>query len=172
MRPAGVLDWAWRQAGRLATASLAGRAPTGIGVQEMTQGAQLGSAVMFVQDLDRSVRFYRDVLALRVTDRSPTAALLISASGSQLILRAMGSNAAHGLGGLGVQYVIWTAAGKEDLDRCEQALKDRSAHRETRSSGPAAAVEGSDPDGIAVMITYPGPDQAPLHELPARIYGW
>ena len=62
--------------------------------------------------------------------------------------------------------------GEEDLDRCERALKERAAHRDTRGSGGVTAVEGRDPDDIVVMITYPGPDQAPLHELPLRIYGW
>jgi catechol 2,3-dioxygenase-like lactoylglutathione lyase family enzyme len=138
----------------------------------MAQGARLGSVIMFVQDLGRSVSFYTDVLALEVADRSATAALLISGEGSQLILRAMGSNAAHALGGVGVQYVTWTADGKEDLDRCERALKQRSAYRDTRASGGVMAVEGRDPDDIVVMITYPGPDQAPRHELPLRIYGW
>ena len=33
-------------------------------------------------------------------------------------------------------------------------------------------LEGRDPDDIAVMIIYPGPEQAPLHKLPVRIYGW
>ena len=83
----------------------------------MAHGARLSSVVVFVQDLDRSVSFYTDVLALEVADRSPTAALLVSAGGSQLILRAMGSNAAHALGSVGVQYVTWTADGKEDLER-------------------------------------------------------
>ena len=46
--------------------------------QQMAQGARLGSVVMFVHDLDRSVEFYAEVLALEVTDRSPTAALLTS----------------------------------------------------------------------------------------------
>ena len=127
---------------------------------------------MFVQDLDRSVDFYREVLALDVSDHSPTAALLTSGSGSQLILRAMGSGAVHSLGGVGLQYVIWTAEDEEDLDRCERALKKLSAHRETRIGGPVKAVEGRDPDNIVVMIIYPGPAQAPLHELPIRIYGW
>jgi len=97
----------------------------------MAQGARLGSVVIFVQDLDRSVTFYTEVLALKVSDRSPTAALLTSDSGAQLILRAMGSNAAHALGSVGVHYVIWTADGKEDLDRAERALRERSAHRQT-----------------------------------------
>jgi catechol 2,3-dioxygenase-like lactoylglutathione lyase family enzyme len=138
----------------------------------MAQGARLGSVVMFVQDLDRSVAFYTEILALKVSDRSPTAALLTSDSGAQLILRAMGSNAPHALGNVGVHYVIWTADGKEDLDRAERALRERSAHRQTRISAGIEAVEGRDPDDLVLMITYPGPDQLPLHELPVRIYGW
>jgi catechol 2,3-dioxygenase-like lactoylglutathione lyase family enzyme len=101
----------------------------------MARGARLGTVVMFVPDLDRSVSFYLEVLGLEVTDRSPTAALLISAEGSQLVLRSMGSNAPHALGSIGVQYVIWIADGKEDLDRAEGVLRGRSVHRQTRSSG-------------------------------------
>ena len=138
----------------------------------MAHGARLDSVVMFVHDLDRSVSFYSDVLKLHVADRSATAALLIGAKRSQLILRAMGRGAEHALGGVGVQYVIWTADDPDDLTRCEKALKDRSAWRDTRTTEHVTAVEGRDPDDIVVMITYPGPDQAPLHELPVRIYGW
>jgi catechol 2,3-dioxygenase-like lactoylglutathione lyase family enzyme len=138
----------------------------------MAHGAWIGSAVIFVQQLDRSVSFYRDVLTLEVTDQSPTAALLISPAGAQLILRAMGSTGAHSLGGVGMQYVIWTAAGPDELDRCERALKERSAHRSTRSSGEVTLVEGRDPDDVVLMVAYPGPDQVPLHKLPIRIYGW
>jgi catechol 2,3-dioxygenase-like lactoylglutathione lyase family enzyme len=138
----------------------------------MAYGSRLESAVMFVQNLDRSVAFYREVLGLEVSDHSPTACLLTSGSGSQLILRSMGSGAVHSLGGVGVQYVIWTAEDEADLDRCERVLKELSAHRETRVGGPVKAVEGRDPDDIVVMIIYPGPSQVPLHELPIRIYGW
>ena len=84
----------------------------------MAEGARLGSMVMFVHDLDRSVAFYADVLAMEVADRSPTAALLSSAGGAGLILRAMGGAAAHPLGSVGIPYVVWTAAGEEDLARC------------------------------------------------------
>jgi len=138
----------------------------------MADGVQLGSAVMFVQDLDRSVSFYTELLALEVADRSPTAALLISAAGSQLILRAMGPHANRALGSVGVQYVVWTAADKEDLDRCEQALRGRAAHRETRGHDGVTVVEGRDPDDVRMIITYPGPDQVPLNKIPTRIYGW
>jgi catechol 2,3-dioxygenase-like lactoylglutathione lyase family enzyme len=138
----------------------------------MAQGTRIGSAVMFVQQLDRSVNFYCDVLGLRVADTSATAALLASEEGSQLILRAMGSNATHALGNVGLQYVVWEAPDMEYLERCERLLKQRSAHRETREEGGNRAVEGSDPDGIAVMVIYPGPENGQPRTLPTRIYGW
>ncbi len=138
----------------------------------MAKGTRIASAVMFVQQLDRSISFYRDVLAVQIADQSPTAALLVSPAGSELILRAMGSSGAHPLGAVGVQYVIWTAADRDDLDRCERVLKERSAHRETRGSDGIVLVEGHDPDDTVVMIAYPGPEQRPLQRLPARIYGW
>jgi hypothetical protein len=43
---------------------------------------------------------------------------------------------------------------------------------ETRRSAEVTAVEGRDPDGLVVLVVYPGPDQVPLHELPVRIYGY
>ncbi|SRR6185437_13517069 len=139
----------------------------------MAREARLSSAVTFVQELDRSVSFYTEVLGMEVADRDATAALLISADGgAELILRAMGGNAPHPLGGVGVQYVIWTAAGPEDLDQCEQALRQRQAYRASRTMDGVTAIEGRDPDDIVVMITYPGPDKVPAHRLPLRIYGW
>ena len=138
----------------------------------MAQGARLGSVVMFVHSLDRSVKFYEEILGLVVADRSPTAALLSNTEGTQLVLRAMGPGADRALGSVGVQYVVWTAAGKADLERCERVLREHGAHRETRSHGEAAVVEGRDPDDIVLMVIYPGPDEVPLHELPPRIYGW
>jgi len=138
----------------------------------MAQVDRLASVVMFVQQLDRSVSFYRAVLGLEVADSSPTAALLTGRDESNLILRSMGSQAVHALGAVGVQYVSWIADSKHDLEQCEQALKKLSAHRETRTMGEAVAVEGRDPDDIVVMVIYPGPDGAPLRRLPVRIYGW
>jgi len=138
----------------------------------MTQGARLGSAVIFVRELDRSVRFYRDVLSLEVVDRSPTAALLRGAAGSQLVLRAMGGSAAHALGAVGVQFLVWNTASEADLGTCERALRERGAYRETRRTGAVTAVAGRDPDDITVMITYPGSDEVPAQEIPVAAYAW
>jgi catechol 2,3-dioxygenase-like lactoylglutathione lyase family enzyme len=140
----------------------------------MAQGARLSTVVMFVRDLERSVRFYSGVLSLTTADRSTTAALLVSATGAHLVLRAMGQSAVHPLGSAGVQYVVWSAAGEEDLSRIEQVLKSHSAHSETRTSYGVTVVEGRDPDGIPVMACYPGPDQLPADQqhLWTRIYAW
>jgi catechol 2,3-dioxygenase-like lactoylglutathione lyase family enzyme len=138
----------------------------------MADSARLGSAVMFVRELDRSVDFYSGVLGLSVVDRSATAALLSSPAGAQLILRAMGPGATHPLGAVGLQYVTWTAGSAAALERIELALRERRAHRETRSGEGHTVVEGRDPDDVVVMASYPGPDDVPLRKLPARIYGW
>lgn len=138
----------------------------------MAQGVRLSAAITFVRDLSTSVSFYQEVLALEVIDRNPTAALLGNDGGTHLVLRAMGGSAAHTLGSLGIQYVLWTAASQQDLDECERLLRRRSAFHERRTSENVTVVEGRDPDDIVVMISYPGPDKAPLHGLPARIYAW
>jgi catechol 2,3-dioxygenase-like lactoylglutathione lyase family enzyme len=138
----------------------------------MASGARLSLAVAYVRDLDASVSFYTELLGLTVTDRDATAALLASAGRSPLILRSMGSDATRAPGSVGVQFVLWAAEGKDDLDRAEQVLKSRSAHVETREGDGYTVVEGRDPDGGPVLLAYPPPDEVPMHSLPARIYAW
>jgi hypothetical protein len=132
---------------------------------------RLASAVMFVQELDRSVRFYRTLLAVEVRIRDHTAALLATPDGFQLYLRSMGSGAHHPLGHVGIQYLIWTAASEEDLRRCEQLLA-RSGRVTSQTVDGITVVEGRGPDDVPIVVTYPGPDQAPSHEIPPRIYQW
>ncbi|HEX4059729.1 MAG TPA: VOC family protein [Streptosporangiaceae bacterium] len=138
----------------------------------MAQDVRLGAVVMFVRDLDRSVAFYRELLGLDVVDRSTTAALLTNPGGAELILRAMGDSAQRALGSIGAQYVIWTVSSRDDLDRCERLLRERSAHPQLRTENGAMSVEGTDPDDTPVVIVYHGPNQPPLRELPTRIYAW
>jgi hypothetical protein len=131
---------------------------------------RLASAVMFVQELGRSVSFYRDLLAMDVRLRDDTAALLVSPDGFQLYLRSMGSGAQHPLGHVGIQYLIWTADGEDDLRRCERLLA-RSGHVTSQTVDGITVVEGRGPDDVPIVVTYPGPDQAP-RQIPPRIYEW
>jgi len=127
---------------------------------------------MFVHDLDRSVTFYQEPLALDVAVREGTAALLVSPDGFQLYLRSMGVDAAHPLGNVGVQYVVWTAEGEEDLERCERVRRSQSAHVSRQTIDGFTMVEGRGPDNVPVVVTFPGPDQAPRHQILQRIYQW
>jgi catechol 2,3-dioxygenase-like lactoylglutathione lyase family enzyme len=142
----------------------------------VADNVRLGAAVVFVRNLDRSVKFYTEVLGLAVIDRSPTAVLLGEENGGdggpQLVLRAFGENATHPLGSVGVQYLIWMTDSRDDLDRRTALLRQRSAFQETHNHGDAVTVEGRDPDDLVVMIGYVPPGQPAMHGLPARVYAW
>jgi catechol-2,3-dioxygenase len=138
----------------------------------MAEGVRLSAAVVFVRNLDKSVSFYRELLGLDVVDRSTTAALLATADGSQLVLREFGHNAPHPLGSIGVQYLTWGVASRDDLERRAEILRRNSAYRETRTDQGAIVVEGRDPDDVPVMLLYAGDNQPLMHKLPARIYAW
>jgi catechol 2,3-dioxygenase-like lactoylglutathione lyase family enzyme len=127
---------------------------------------------MFVTDLDASIHFYRGLLRLDLTLQTTTAALLANPDGFQLYLRSMGPHAQHALGGIGVQYVIWTAVDQNDLIRCEQVLKASGTHIHTDSHGGFTWVEGRDPNQVPVVITFPGPDQMARDAIRTRIYEW
>ena len=132
----------------------------------------LASAVMFVADLDRSVVFYQELLGLESTSRSDEAALLVSPDGYQLYLRSVGKRAQHFTGAVGIQYLVWTAESEEDLQRCERVLKAQSPRVTNSTVDGFRMVEGRGPDDVPVVVTFPGPDQAPRQEILQRIYAW
>jgi catechol 2,3-dioxygenase-like lactoylglutathione lyase family enzyme len=132
----------------------------------------LASAVMFVADLDRSVDFYQQLLGLEATARDDDAALLVSPDGYQLYLRSMGRRARRYNATIGIQYLIWTAESEEDLERCEQVLRAHSSRVTSTAADGFRVVEGQGPDGVPVVVTFPGPDQAPRREILKRIYLW
>jgi catechol 2,3-dioxygenase-like lactoylglutathione lyase family enzyme len=137
----------------------------------MAEGVRLRAAVMFVRDLETSVAFYRELLDLEVVDTSPTAALLGSADGSQLALRAFGGNAERSLASIGVQYLSWSTASLADLDRRAEILRRHSAYRETRTDQGITVVEGRDPDDVPIMVVY-AEGNKPMRKLSSRVYAW
>ncbi|GAA2646465.1 hypothetical protein GCM10010425_65070 [Streptomyces spororaveus] len=135
-----------------------------------TRGPRLASVVVFVHDHDASADFYQELLNMKVTVRTTTAALLVGRAGFQVYLRAVGPHAAHPVGHVGAQYVIWTADGPEDFQRCERVLRARSDHVYTRESEGFTLIEGRDPSGLPVLVAYPGPDEVARLEIITRYY--
>jgi hypothetical protein len=127
---------------------------------------------MFVTELERSVAFYRELLAWQVTVADDTVALLVGPNGFELYLRSMGPNAHHPLGFVGIQYLMWTAEDEDDLRRCERVLRAESPHVKSTDGGGFTVVEGRGPDQVPIMVTYPGPDEVPRREILRRIYEW
>lgn len=133
-------------------------------------GPRLASVVMFVNDHDASADFYRELLNMKVTVRTATAALLVGPGGFQVYVRAVGPRAPHPVGYIGPQYVIWTADGPEDFQRCVRVLEARSEHVHTREGNGFTVVEGRDPSGLPVLVAYPGPDEVARLEIISRYY--
>jgi catechol-2,3-dioxygenase len=132
--------------------------------------AKLASVVMFIAELERSVTFYTELLALHVTIKNDSAALLVGPDGSQLYLRAVGDKATHPLASIGPQYVIWTAASEADFAACATYLRSKSEHVTCTDEGGFQLLESRDPDDIPVIVTFPGPDEFAREQIIARIY--
>jgi catechol 2,3-dioxygenase-like lactoylglutathione lyase family enzyme len=133
---------------------------------------KLASVVLFVADIPRSIEYYRELLKFGVSIRNDSAALLVGADGQQVYLRAVGERATHSIGGIGPQYVLWSAASEPEFARCETFLRRQSTHVTTTTVDGFRMVEGRDPDDIPVVISFPGPDELARSEIVARIYDW
>jgi CBS domain-containing protein len=139
-------------------------------IDAIARSVRLASVVVFVSDLARSLGFYQPLLKYPITASDADAALLTGPDGSQLYLHQVGDSSPRRNDGVGLQWVAWTAGVPHDLDRCTELLKERGAYERLDTSEGFTRVEGRDPDGLPVIIAYPGPDQAPRHLISPRIY--
>lgn len=134
----------------------------------VVHSVRLAAAVVFVSDLARSLGFYQPLLRYPITVEQADAALLTGPNGSQLYLRQPAERTTP-RDGLGVQWVAWTAGDIHDLDRCADMLKQRGAYVGRDTTEGITSVEGRDPDGLAVIIVYPGAERTPRHMIHNRI---
>lgn len=134
----------------------------------VVHSVRLCGAVVFVSDLARSLSFYQPLLSYPITVGDADAALLTGPNGSQLYLRQAGDRSIR-QDDLGVQWVGWTAGDAHDLDRCSELLKERDAYVGRETSEGITLLEGHDPDGLPVIIVYPGAEHAPRHMIHDRI---
>jgi CBS domain-containing protein len=139
-------------------------------VNAFVNSMRLATAVVFVSDLGRALAFYQPLLRYPITVSDASGALLVGPDGSQLYLYQVGGGPADDREAVGFHLVAWTAGSADDLDRCEELLKQRGAYERRDTSEGFARVEGHDPDGLPVLISYPGPDRAPRHMISPRVY--
>ncbi|MBV7701591.1 VOC family protein [Nocardia nova] len=128
------------------------------------------SCVIRVSNLDRSVRFYREVFECAQALREPDAVLVLSPSGFQLYLCQSRHHAGHPVGGLGIEQIVWSADSDEELRRIESRLRTWYPSTYTHASNGITFVDGVDPDGIRVLITHPTPQQLPREVIDDRFH--
>jgi catechol-2,3-dioxygenase len=120
--------------------------------------------VLWVSDVDRSVRFYRDVLGFEVKSRFPRAAFL----------KVPGSPDDHHLGlfeQTGVRspdeqvariyHSAWEVGDITDLVRARQRLIEVDALVGSSNHGVSLSLYAKDPDGLEFEIFWTVPDGRP-----------
>ena len=114
---------------------------------------RLNHAVLFVSDLDRSVRFYSDVFGMEVIASEPranAAFLRLPRSGNHHDLGLFGVGTAGGpkrRGAIGLYHLAWQLDTIDELAAARQTLLDAGAYTGESSHGATKSVYGADPDG-------------------------
>jgi catechol-2,3-dioxygenase len=143
-------------------------AVTGIGLK------RLQHLVLWVSNVERSVRFYRDVLGFEIASQSPRAAFL----------RIPGSGDDHNLGLFeqpGVRppdetvarmyHAAWEVAEITDLVRARQKLLAAGSLVGSSSHGVSLSLYAKDPDGLELEVFWTVPGGAPIGTRPLDLEG-
>jgi catechol-2,3-dioxygenase len=125
---------------------------------------RLQHLVLWVSDVERSVRFYRDVLGFAVKSQSPRAAFL----------KIPGSADDHHLGlfeQTGVRgpdervarmyHAAWEVGDITDLVRARRRLTEVGALVGSSNHGVSLSLYAKDPDGLEFEIFWTVPDGRP-----------
>ncbi len=137
---------------------------------------RLNHAVLFVTDLERSVRFYSDVFGMGVIAREPranAAFLRLAESDNHHDLGLFGVGAAAGpkrRGAVGLYHLAWQVDTIDDLAAARQSLLQHGAYTGESDHGATKSVYGADPDGNEFEIMWMLPrDQWGAYENDAPI---
>jgi catechol-2,3-dioxygenase len=130
---------------------------------------RLQHLVLWVADVERSVRFYCEVVGFEVQRRYPNAAFL----------KIPGSGEDHHLGlfeQTGVRppdervarmyHAAWEVADLPDLSRARQRLVDAGALVGQSDHGTSLSLYAKDPDGLELEVFWTVPDGQPAGTRP------
>jgi catechol-2,3-dioxygenase len=126
---------------------------------------RLNHAVLFVAELERSERFYRDVFGMDVIAREPranAAFLRLPRSGNHhdLGLFGIGSGAGPKRRGVGLYHLAWQVETVDELAAARDVLLAAGAFTGESSHGATKSVYGRDPDGNEFEIMWMLPRDA------------
>ena len=121
---------------------------------------RLNHAVLYVRDVERSTRFYLDVLGFRVVSEFPGAAFLQAADSSNdhdlgvFQIGAAASDSAAGQTSVGLYHLAWEVDTLDEFERLMTVLADAGALVGSSSHGTTKSLYGKDPDGLEFEIAW------------------
>ena len=131
---------------------------------------RLNHAVLYVRDVERSVRFYSELLGFRTVMDVPGRAAFLLAPGSEndhdLGLFAIGDRAAPSDAGrstVGLYHLAWEVDTLAELRRIRQLLLDAGALVGESDHSTTKALYAKDPDGLEFEVCWLVPaDRLPV----------
>ncbi len=126
---------------------------------------RLNHAVLFVAELERSVRFYSDTFGMEVVAREPranAAFLRLPRGGNHHDLGLFGIGAASGpkRSGIGLYHLAWQVDTIDELVDARASLLAAGALGGESSHGATKSLYGADPDGNEFEIMWMLPREA------------
>jgi catechol-2,3-dioxygenase len=120
---------------------------------------RLGHLVLRVRDLDRTERFYAEILGLHVTGKVPGRMIFFSASGDsshELAATAVGPNAPGPEDTrVGLYHFAWQMGSVQDLEQMHRRLKSSGVQIVgIGDHGNSFGIYFLDPDGNEIEIFY------------------
>jgi len=143
-------------------------ATTGIGLK------RLQHLVLWVSNVERSVRFYHDVLGFEVKKRYPNAAFLRipgSPDDHHLGLFEQTGVAAPDEGVARMYHSAWEVGDITDLVRARQRLGEAGALVGSSNHGVSLSLYAKDPDGLEFEIFWTVPGGVPIGTKPLDLEG-
>jgi catechol-2,3-dioxygenase len=124
----------------------------------MPKVTSLGHVGVYVRDVDRSMAFYRDILGLQVSDRSPSGSVFMTAQDRLAehheLLLVPGRSDAGDVKLL--QQVSFRCASLADVKEFYRVFNDHNVPiNRIVSHGNTVSIYAADPDGNSVEVYWP-----------------